>query len=65
MSASLVNDESTKCRKLTALAIKSLLQKVTTIKLKKPGYLYVLGAKYFYVTAIFCIKYVIRGFFLH
>ncbi|XP_078326712.1 small subunit processome component 20 homolog isoform X1 [Crassostrea virginica] len=28
MSASLVNDESTKCRKLTALAIKSLLQKI-------------------------------------
>ncbi|XP_056016221.1 small subunit processome component 20 homolog [Ostrea edulis] len=28
MSAALVNDESTKCRKLTALAIKSLLQKV-------------------------------------
>ncbi|XP_062575188.1 small subunit processome component 20 homolog [Saccostrea cucullata] len=28
MSAALVNDESTKCRKLTALAIKSLLQKI-------------------------------------
>lgn len=31
MSAALVNDESTKCRKLTALAIKSLLQKVRTL----------------------------------